>query len=216
MRPRRFAAGVAALALAGAIAGAILALRPPSGHTIQLAPTARPGIARIPGMRLVSSDHSKATCSYKVSGPELLPQVCDQDVTSGLDQIWALSGAVAKYGKDRAGSVPPLAFAKQHPGPAMVTDEVRTLYHSQGHDLAEQLLHSTAYTDFDTSVATPAAEWAINGGLAEALGGPAIPGMNEFRFAWASGTSVVMVNVLGVDLTAGEAQRIAGLAGPRG
>jgi hypothetical protein len=97
----------------------------------------------------------------------------------------------------------------------MVTDEVRTLYHWQGRDLAEKLLHSTAYTDFDTSDATPAPEWAINGGLAEAPGGPAIPATNEFRFAWASGTSVVMVNVLGVDLTAVEAQRNAGLAGPR-
>jgi hypothetical protein len=200
------------LAAAGGVVAAALALRSPPSDSLQLAPTTRPGIARIPGITLVASDHSKAICSFK--GTDLRPQICDQDVMSGLDQIWALSAAVARYGIHRAGAAPPLAFAQRHPGAAMVTDEVRTLYHWQGRDLAEKLLHSTSYTDFDTSDATP--EWAINGGLAEELGGPAIPGMTDFRFAWASRTSVVMVSVIGVGLTARDAQRIAFLAGPRG
>jgi len=212
MRRRRVVVLILVLTIAGGVVGATLALRSPSGYSLQLAPTARPGIVRIPGMTLVSSDHSKAICSFKGTG--LLPQICDQDVTSGLDQIWALNAAVARYGKDRAGSVPPLAFAQRHPGPAMVTVEVRTLYHWHGRDLAEKLLHSTVYTDFDTNDATQ--EWAINGGLAEALGGPAIPGMTDFQFAWASKSSVVRVSVLGADLAAVEAQRIASLAGPRG
>jgi hypothetical protein len=208
MRRRRVLGALVVLAMAGGVVAAALALRSPPSHSLQLAPTARPGIARIPGMTLVSSDRSKSLCGR---GASPVPQNCEQDVSSGLDQIWALSAAVARYGIDRAGAVPPLAFAQRHPGPTVVTDEVRTLYRR---DLAEKLLHSTSYTDFDTSDATP--EWAINGGLAEELGGPAIPGLTDFRFAWASGTSVVMVSVLGVDLTAREARRIAALAGPRG
>jgi hypothetical protein len=39
-------------------------------------------------------------------------------------------------------------------------------------------------------------------------------GQTEIRFAWAAGTSVVIVNVVGADLTAAEAQRVAALAGP--
>ncbi|MGH3009491.1 MAG: hypothetical protein ACRDLM_08835 [Gaiellaceae bacterium] len=42
-----------------------------------------------------------------------------------------------------------------------------------------------------------------------------MPGQGEFEFFWASGPTVVNVNVIGADLTIAEAQRIALLARPR-
>jgi hypothetical protein len=209
---RRFLAAVGVLALAGAGIGIAMALRAPSGHSLQLAPTSRVGIARIPGIALVASDHSTDICQMK--GAVLVDQACGGfDVTQGLDQVWALTSAVARYGIGRAGAVPPVASARGHPGPAMVTVEVRTLNAWQGRDLAEKLLHTQVFTDFGGGDFRPLPAWAIDGGLAETLpDGP--NGVEEFRFAWASGTSVVMANVLGAGLTVGEAQRIAALAGP--
>lgn len=211
MRRRRFV-GVLAVALAGGAIAATLAVRP-SSHSLSLTPTARPGIARIPGMTLVESDHSKVICGR---GMGLRPEYCVQDVTKGLNQTWALTAAVRRYGFHRAGAVLPIAFVRRYPGPATVTVEVRTLGAWQGRDLAQKLLHSD-YTGADSTDYTALQSWAINGGLAGRLDGVALAeaGQTEFRFAWAARTSVVMVNVVGADLTVAEAQRIASLAGPR-
>jgi hypothetical protein len=212
MRRRRLTVGALLLALAGGAVGATLALRQPDGHSLDLAPTHRLGIARIPGMALVSSDHSKVICSMK--GTDLRPQWCDQDVTRGLDQTWALTSAVTRYGVGRAGAVLPTAFARRHPGQATVTVQVRTLGASHGGDLAQRLLRTPDYTGVDGPDFSPLQSWAINGGIAGRLVGPALDGQTELRFAWAARRSVVMVNVLGFDLTAADAQRIASLAGP--
>jgi hypothetical protein len=83
---------------------------------------------------------------------------------------------------------------------------------------AERLLHTgmIGISSADGSqrfIALPTR--AINAGLAGQLKAPALNGgMTRFQFAWAAGTRVVLVDVLGADLTAAEAQRVAALAGP--
>lgn len=163
-------------------------------------------------MTLVWSGHSREICSFKGTG--LRPQYCEQAVTRGLDQGWALTAAVKRYGTHRAGALLPAAFVRRHHGPATVTVQVRTLYPWHGHDLAQQLLNTPDYTGGYGSDYSPLNSWAINGGIAGRLVGY-LNGQTEVRFTWVARRSIVMVNVLGADLTVDEAQRIASLAGPR-
>lgn len=211
MRRRRFVVGLMVVVVGGVFA-VTLALRPSTSHSLTLSPTPRTGIARIPGMTLVSSDHSKVICN---GGTGLRPQYCDQDVVRALNQTWALTAAVKRYGVHRAAAVLPVAFARRHPGPATVTVEVRTLGAWQGRDLAGKLLHSD-YTACGCTDYSALQSWAIDGGVAGRVDGIALTevGQSEIRFAWVAGTSVVMVNVVGADLTVAEAQQVAALAGP--
>ena len=60
--------------------------------------------------------------------------------------------------------------------------------------------------------ALPAA--AINGGIAARIDSLANDGRTEFRFAWASGRSMVEVNIVGARLTLTQARDLARRAGP--
>jgi hypothetical protein len=79
---------------------------------------------------------------------------------------------------------------------------------------ATDLLNNPDYTgSWDPNyTALPSA--SINGGVAARLVGPALDGQSELRFIWASGTSVVQVNVLGANLTVAQAQAVANRAQP--
>jgi hypothetical protein len=93
---------------------------------------------------------------------------------------------------------------------AVVSDEVLTL---ATRSQAELLLRTPDFTgSWDTVDYTSLPEAAINGGIA----GRIEPGFDgpETRFMWVSGTSIVEVNVSGVNLTPVQAQQIARLARP--
>jgi hypothetical protein len=211
MHRRRLLAVIVLVAAAGAAVGVVFLLR--SGGPGALRGTAtQPGFARIPGMTLIASDRSTVICAVK--GTDMYPAYCTHDgirVTKGLDQTWALSSAVARYGSHR--QLPPVAFAQRHPGPATVSVEVRTFQPWHGAKEANVLLHTPDYVGSDNVDYKPLPA-AVDGGLAGEMASPSIAGMKELRFAWASGTSVVIVNVIGADLAVGEAQRVALLAGP--
>ncbi|HZS30056.1 MAG TPA: hypothetical protein VFA37_02240 [Gaiellaceae bacterium] len=122
----------------------------------------------------------------------------------GRYQAWILTTA---FDQGDRYSVP-ARFARGHPGPAVVTDQWLRLASPRQ---AQRLLREP---DFDKSyTGRPVA--AVNGGVARRLPPLAYPDQTEIEFYWASGATVVNVNVIGAHLTVGEAQRIARLARPR-
>jgi hypothetical protein len=160
-----------------------------------------------------------------------------------LDQVWVFAPAVAKIGKRRlrrdafgpyepaalAGALPlPTGLIRRHPGPVEVQVRVRTgeawnprrgpTGWAGSRDAAERLLRSGLIggsVDPRHNIRfIPLPDWTINGGLAGRLNAPGNRGLSRFQFAWAAGVHVVLVDVLGANLTVAEAQRVAALAGP--
>lgn len=211
MRRRRFVVLILVLTIAGGVVGATLALHGPGGAgPPPAALPAQHGISRVPAMtRIISSSAGQSVCSgFKGMGPR--PAWCHAaKLRKGWFEQWILTSAVRRYGRR---DTVPLLFAHQHPGPAVVSDQVLTL--ATGSQ-AELLLRTPDFTGaWDTADYTSLPESAINGGVA----GRIEPGFDgpEIRFMWVCGTSVVEVNVSGVNLTHGEAQQIARLARPAG
>ncbi|HUZ16173.1 MAG TPA: hypothetical protein VMU72_08325 [Gaiellaceae bacterium] len=167
------------------------------------------GMSDVPGMTRVISVPAP-WCSAKDTA---LPTYCTEIAGSaGLEEGWVSTPALEAFGLPGQGvpSIPP-AFAQSHPGPLEAFIEVVPLASA---DAANQLLESPDYTGASDPNFTQQPGDAINGGLALFADAPGLDGLDEYRFVWVGGTSVVEVNVLGSNLTAAEAQGIARLAGP--
>jgi hypothetical protein len=206
MRRRRLVVGALLLALAGA--GATFALLPSvGGHVPSTLPTNR-GISRIPGMTRIISSGVGSICSFKGTGP--LPGWCSVvKLRRGWFEQWILTSAVQRFGRR---DMVPLDFARGHPGPAEVSDQVLALGSPSHADLLLSTPDFTGSWDTGRYMLLPAA--AVNGGIAGRIN-PGPDGQDYIRFIWASGANLVEVNVIGVHLTVDEAQRIASLARPR-
>jgi hypothetical protein len=210
MRRRRFLVLLLVLAIVGGVVGATLALRdPPGGGQPPAALPARHGISRIPAMtRIIAYSNVGGSVCSGMKGTAPRPVWCSAvKLRHGWFEQWILTSAVRRYGRR---TTVPLPFARQHPGPAVVSDEVLTL---ATRSQAELLLRTPDFTgSWDTVDYTSLPEAAINGGIA----GRIEPGFDgpETRFMWVSGTSIVEVNVSGVNLTPVQAQQIARLARP--
>jgi hypothetical protein len=107
------------------------------------------------------------------------------------------------------------AFARAHPGPVLVQAQSLTL---RSPWQAERLLRNPNFNMSGYRTAP-----AVNGGVARhidawyfnKLSAPTRFGSPEIRFFWVSGPIVVIVDVIGADLTTAEAQQLALLARPR-
>ncbi len=209
MRRRRFPVAVAIVAVAGTAVGLTLTLRSPgsSGQTPVSLPS-YPGFTSIPGLTKIASSSWKASLCSHFKSQAQTPSYwyCTQRGHYG-EQVWALTAAVRKYGIHHVPQPIPLTLAGHHPGPAELVIDVLTLASAP---VATRFFpiytHTAGYT------ALPRA--AINGGIAARIDSLANDGLNEFRFAWVSGTSIVDINILGGDMTVNEGQHVALLARP--
>jgi hypothetical protein len=213
MHRRWLLAGVAALVVAAAVT---LVLQPwdRGPQSTASVGTSGRGIAQIPGMtRVLSTGVGNSVCAG-MKGTSL-PQWCSTiKLLHGRYEAWILTTAYKRGSRLNVSGI----FARAHPGPVLVTDKWLRLASAQQ---AEQLLREPDFNESYTG--RPAS--AVNGGAARLIGGahsnsgvyfagsrtPA----QEFEFFWASGPTVVNVNVVGARLTVAEAQQIALLASPR-
>jgi hypothetical protein len=212
MRRRRVLVGFAVVAAVAAMAavwhpwsGGRAAGRVSGGDTV---------FSQIPGMtRMLSESNGGGVCSGILGeGPSLAP-FCSTRLRGGHEEAWILR--TAPRGQRLAQNVNE-AFAKSHPGPVLVAAERLSLPSPRK---AEQLMRTPAFNMSDYRPAP-----AVNGGVARHIDGwyfqgccsaPTRTGSPEIRFFWASGRTVVIVDVIGAELTAAEAQQIALLAKPR-
>lgn len=258
-RRRWLLVATAIVAATFAAVGVNRALQTPS-HRLTTPPVRRLGIAGIPGMKMIASDHSSDLCVdfYLSKLPRKKPapsmgRCVDNFFAPGvsvgkmLDQVWVRRSAVKAIGERQlrrdafgppalryyrtryalAGALPlPAALTRQHPGPMEVQVRVRTaeawnprlgkLGWAGSARAAKDLLHNGLVGGKAGLPARfiPLPTWTINGGRAGQFNTPWNGGMTRFQFAWAAGPRVVLVDVLGRDLTVRQAQRVAALAGP--
>ena len=173
--------------------------------TAHLAPQA--GFTSIPGLTMIAASRPSICSGYKGQPPSYCRPGGPLFSTRGSEQVWALTPAVQKYGTHHVPLPIPLPLARRYPGPSYVVVDVFT---TPSTSVAKHFL--PIYTHTEGYTALP--RTAINGGIAARIDSLANDGLNEFRFAWVSGTSMVEVNILGADLTVGEAQRVAHFAHP--
>lgn len=129
-------------------------------------------------------------------------------MTASLQQGFVLSSAISQYGPLNSGLVLPLPldFAMAHPGPAEVFDNVWSFTNSNSPQL---LLNDPTYMNSAVPGVVQLASGSVNGGLVWSIDSPANGGMQEYRFAWAQGSYLVEVNVVGAQLTLADARAIA-------
>jgi len=207
VRRRRVLFGIAAVAAGAAV---MLTLQPWSGgHSLGSA-SGRPGFSRIPGMTRVLSSSVGGPCAGLLGNATSLAHYCfTLQVRRGHEEKWVLTSAY----KGRFQSNVQESFARAHPGPVLVEEQWWTLASARQ---AKQFLRESNFTNTGRPVQP------INGGLARSndwwyFGGTQNPhgGGRQIEFFWASGSTVVAVNVIGAGLTLEEAQQIALLARPR-
>jgi hypothetical protein len=210
MRRRRFLVAVAILAIIGTAAGLTVSMRSPgsSGQTPATIPS-HLGFAALPGLtKIASSTWSASLCADSKGTSQTTPSYwyCAQRGHHS-QQVWALTAAVRKYGIHQVPQPVPLTVARRHPGASEVVVDVLTL---RSASVARRFFP----IDTRTAGYTALPQAAINGGIAGRIDSLANDGLREFRFAWLSGTSVVDVNILGADMTPGQARHVALLARP--
>ena len=205
MRRRRVQVGFAVVAAAAAVVLTVHLWG--GGHAVGVA-ASDTAIAQIPGMTRVNSSGVGTVCGSTGTFPPL-PRWCTALVRGGRYEAWILTSAYEQGSREDASA----AFAKAHPGPVIVTD---TWWRLASPRQAEQLLREHVFTrSFSDSHPAP----AVNGGIAHSSHsyyfGRTSASAREVEFFWASGSTVVNVNVTGDGLTSHEAQQIALLARPR-
>ena len=146
-------------------------------------------------------------------GPSLAPY-CSTPTRTWHEEEWILR--TVPRGQRLARYVSQ-AFARAHPGPALVMAQRMRLASPR------QAAHILRNPHFNMSF-YPSAP-TVNGGVARYLDGRKYLqawgsastqfGLPKIRFFWASGPTVVIVDVRGAQLTTAEAQQIALLAHPR-
>ena len=199
MRWRRGLVGFTAVAAAVAV---VLTVQPwGGGHALGVA-ASDTAIAQIPGMTRV--------ISFGVGTSEL-PQTVK--LRGGRYEQWILTSAYEQGSRHDASA----AFARAHPGPVIVSDMWWRLASPRQ---AEQLLRDHVFTrTFSDSRHDSRPAPALNGGIAHSSHsyyfGRTSASAREIEFFWASGSTVVNVNVTGDGLTSRQAQQIALLARPR-
>jgi len=198
MRRRRVVLVVAAVVVAAAL---VLTVQPwhGGGHALGVS-ASDTAIAQIPGMTRVRSD---------IVGFCPGPHACTmREVRRDREETWILTSAYSERGRSNV----PAAFARAHPGPVIVTDGWFRLASTRQ---AQQLVRN--YFSERPYPTRPAP--AVNGGVARKFDFPlhtaraGVPAP-DIEFFWARGRTVVYVSVVGVRLTAAEAQQIARLAHP--
>lgn len=203
MRRRR---GLAVFAAVATAAAAVLIWQPWSGSRSLAVASGHTAIAEIPGMTRVRVNAATRLCAMKGTG---LPAWCNTlKLRGGRYEAWILTSAYKQGNRNNVS----VSFAAAHPGPVIVTDERLRMASARQ---AERLVREP---EFDNSYSGSPAP-AVNGGVARSIYDFYFAGTNdparEIEFFWASGPTVVNVNVIGAGLTVDEAQQIALLAQPR-
>ncbi len=208
MRRRRWLVAIVILLVAGVAVGLTLALSS-SGGSGQATPglSSHLGFSRIPALTRIASGPASLCSGFKSEPPSYCSQGGPGLFVRGSEQVWALTAAVETYGMRHVPQPIPLRLARQHPGPAEVVVDVLTLANAS---VANRYMPLYAHTEGYTALPTA----GINSGIAARIDSLANDGLSEVRFAWVGGRSIVEVNILGADLTVGEAQRVAHLARP--
>lgn len=211
MRRRRVLVGLVVVAAAAAL---VLAVQSRGGGRALGVVSGDTAMTQIPGMTRVNSSSVGTSVCSGMKGTSFPPWCTTLKLRRGRYEAWILTTAYARGSRYKVSA----AFARAHPGPVIVTDQRLRLASAQQ---AEQLLREPDFNQSYAGLPVP----AVNGGVARLIGGarsnsgfyfagsrtPA----REFEFFWASGATVVNVNVVGARLTAAEAQQIALLARPR-
>ncbi len=206
-RRMRWRRGLVVLAAAAALAALVLIVQPwGGGHPLGVAANDT-AIAQIPGMTRVRVTAATSLCAG-TKGTSLPPWCTALKLRSGRYEAWILTTAYEQGSRSNVSAT----FAGTHPGPVIVTDDRLRLASARQ---AEQLVREPDFNNSYSGRPVP----AVNGGVGRSIedfyfAGTRAPA-REIEFFWASGPTVVNVNVIGAGLTAGEAQQIALLARPR-
>lgn len=183
------AAGVAAFAGCGGTAAVVTDPAP-------AAPAApKSGFTSIPNLKKISESRAFSICSgFKGFKGTSVPAYCRPGgglrSARGFEQVWE-----PKSGTRRSGEPSQVVVDVYRTPSAVVAKHYSAVY-----------AHTAGYTSL------PGA--AINNGIAAKIISPSNDGQAEFRFAWASGRSMVEVNIIGAGLTLSEAQAVARRALP--
>lgn len=172
----------------------------------QVSATTHTGPTSIPGLTKIAASRP-SICSDKGQPPSLCEPGGALFSTRGREQVWALTPAVRSYGIHHVPLPIPLQLARHYPGPSyVVIDVFRTPSAATAQHYLPSYTHTAGYT------ALPQA--AINGGRAARIDSLSTDGLREFRFAWASGHSIVEVNILGAGMTVSQARGAASRVHP--
>ena len=153
---------------------------------------AQRGFTSIPNLKKISESRGFSICSgFKgTSVPAYCQPGGDLHSARGFEQVWEPKSGTGSSREPSQVVVDVFATPSAH-----VAKHYSVVY-----------AHTAGYTTL------PGA--AINNGVAAQIKSPSNDGRTEFRFAWASGRSMVEVNIVGAGLTLGEAQAVARRALP--